>query len=157
MCPGTTVAPTTTSGWWWISIGFRRMEPFRMEHYGSMSNFQVATSFCLFSFSSIVVGRTFTEDQTDKLRSNGYWISYNRAFYPEVHTLSGEADMALKHGEYFSYTDTPRAKIMAREQAKVVDEETMIQFMRYNDFQNDPEAVVEGCNNPIPAGAVANR
>ena len=65
--------------------------------------------------------------------------------------------MALKHGEYFSYTDTPRAKIMAREQAKVVDEETMIQFMRYNDFQNDPEAVVEGCNNPIPAGAVANR
>ena len=28
---------------------------------------------------------------------------------------------------------------------------------RYNDFQNDIEAQVEGCNNPIPAGSVANR
>ena len=84
--------------------------------------------------------------------------------------------MAEKFGEYFSYTDTPRAKIMAREQAKVVDEESMTEFMRfvrniihdlqvimsifvhrYNDFQNDLEAQVEGCNHPIPAGSVANR
>ena len=38
--------------------------------------------------------------------------------------------MAERYGEYFSYTDTPRAKIMAREQAKVVDEKTMTEFMR---------------------------
>ena len=65
--------------------------------------------------------------------------------------------MEEKHGKYFSYTETPRAKIMAREQEKVVDEASMIQFMRYNDFKNDPEANVEGCNNPIPAGSIANR
>ena len=38
--------------------------------------------------------------------------------------------MAERYGEYFSYTDTPRAKIMAREQSKVVDEKTMAEFMR---------------------------
>ena len=48
-------------------------------------------------------------------------------------------------------------QIMRREQARVVSEETMIQFMRFNDFQNDPAALVEGCNKPIPAGSVANR
>ena len=46
---------------------------------------------------------------------------------------------------------------MKREQEKVVDEATMIGFMRYNDFQNDPESLVEGCNTAIPAGSVANR
>ena len=38
--------------------------------------------------------------------------------------------MAERYGEYFSYTDTPRAKIMAREQDKVVNEKTMAEFMR---------------------------
>ena len=46
---------------------------------------------------------------------------------------------------------------MKREQEKVTDEASMIDFMRFNDFQNDAEAVVEGCNAPIPAGSVANR
>ena len=46
---------------------------------------------------------------------------------------------------------------MKREQIKVVDDKTMIDFMRFNDFQNDPEAIVEGCDKPIPAGSVANR
>ena len=46
---------------------------------------------------------------------------------------------------------------MKREQEKVTNEASMIDFMRFNDFQNDPEAVVEGCNAPIPAGSVANR
>ena len=48
--------------------------------------------------------------------------------------------MAEKYGEYFSYTETPRAKIMASEQGKVVDEESMTEFMRFvrniiHDFQ----------------------
>ena len=65
--------------------------------------------------------------------------------------------MAATHGNYFDYSTTPRAVIMSREQANVVDEDSMINFMRYNDFQNDPAALVEGCNNPIPAGSIANR
>ena len=46
---------------------------------------------------------------------------------------------------------------MKREQEKVTEEGSMIDFMSFNDFQNDPEAIVDGCNTPIPAGSVANR
>ena len=102
-------------------------------------------------------GQTWAEDQTEELRRSGYWVSYNRAFYPEVFNISGGLNMTSLHGDYFSYRDTPRAKIMRREQAMVVSEQTMISFMRFNDFQNDPAALVEGCNKPIPAGSVANR
>ena len=102
-------------------------------------------------------GQTWAEDQTEELKRSGYWVSYNRAFYPEVFNISGGLNMTSLHGDYFSYRDTPRAKIMRREQAMVVSEETMISFMRFNDFQNDPAALVEGCNKPIPAGSVANR
>ena len=81
-------------------------------------------------FCFLPLGRTWAEDQTNVLREKGFWASYNRAFYPEVHILSGGQEMAERYGEYFSYTDTPRAKIMAREQTKVVDEKTMTEFMR---------------------------
>jgi len=102
-------------------------------------------------------GETWAEDKTEELRREGYWISYNRAHFPEVFTNSGEEDMTSLHGNYFSYEESPRAVIMRREQAGVVDEETMIQFMRFNDFQNDPAALIDGCNKPVPAGSVANR
>ena len=83
------------------------------------------------NFIFIFLGRTWAEDQTDVLREKSFWASYNRAFYPEVHRLSGGKEMAEKHGHYFSYTETPRAKIMAREQLKVVDEDSMTKFMRF--------------------------
>ena len=83
------------------------------------------------NFDILPSGRTWAEDQTNVLREKGFWASYNRAFYPEVHRLSGGEEMAEKYGEYLSYTETPRAKIMAREQAKVVDEESMTEFMRF--------------------------
>ena len=51
-------------------------------------------------------------------------MSYNRPFYPEVFKISGGDTMTSQHGDYFSYRDTPRAKIMRREQARVVSEET---------------------------------
>ena len=91
-------------------------------------------------------GQTWAEDQTEELVRSGYWVSYNRAFYPEVFTISGGRNMSQLHGDYFSYRDTPRAKIMRREQAGVVSEETMISFMRFNHFKADPAALVEGFN-----------
>ena len=36
-------------------------------------------------------------------------------------------------------------------------EELGIPFIVGGDFQNDPEAQVDGCNSPIPAGSIANR
>ena len=56
-------------------------------------------------------GRTWSSDQTDLLRTQGYWISYNRPFYPEAYNMSGGRDMTEKHGDYFSYIQTSRAKV----------------------------------------------
>lgn len=102
-------------------------------------------------------GRTWSEDQTQVLQQQGYWASYNRAFYPEVYLLSGAAEMEEKHGSWFSYKETSRAVILSREQSSVTDPASMIRLMRYNAFQSDPAAVVTGCNKPIPGGSVANR
>ena len=102
-------------------------------------------------------GQVWAADQTDVLREKGYWASYNRAFYPEVFKLSGAQEKLEKHGSWFSYSETPRAQIMARDQGNVVDEESMISLMRYNNFQSDPLAQVPGCPKPIPAGSIANR
>ena len=34
----------------------------------------------------------------------------------------------------------------------------MMKLMRYNDFENEPFAEVEGCDqNRVPAGSIANR
>lgn len=40
----------------------------------------------------------------------------------------------------FSYQDTPRARIFARDHTKVVDMQSMLRLMRSNDFKHDPES-----------------
>ena len=41
---------------------------------------------------------------------------------------------------------------------QIKDFSSLMTLMRYNDFENDPHAVVEGCEpERTPAGAVANR
>jgi hypothetical protein len=102
-------------------------------------------------------GRTWAGDQTAILRARGYWASYNRAFYPEAFRLSGAPQLVAEHGSWFSHGETPRARILARDQGAVTDEGSMMALMRYNDFQQDPLAVVPGCPLPIPAGSLASR
>jgi len=102
-------------------------------------------------------GKVWAEDQTHVLRDKGYWASYNRAFYPEAFEISGAKEKVDEYGSWFSYHETPRAMIFARDHLKVINEESMIKLMRYNSFQTDPYANVTGCPNPIPAGSIANR
>ena len=61
--------------------------------------------------------------QTKKLKDDGYWSSYNRAFYSEIFEKSGAPEMVTKFGDWFTHKDTPRAKIFRREQKKVQDTE----------------------------------
>ncbi len=95
------------------------------------------------------------------LRSEGYWASYNRAFYPEIFNLSGAPGVMEDFGgnEWFTHDRTPRARIMRRDHVGVRDLATLLALMRYNDWENDPLAVVEGCHpdGRTPAGSIANR
>lgn len=92
----------------------------------------------LFTVLEQLPGQTVWEDKTDVLRAQSYWPSYNLAYYPYVYNITGTYDAFEKYGSFFSYDESPRASIFRRDQSKVVDLQSMINMMRYNDFKNDP-------------------
>ena len=64
--------------------------------------------------------------------------------------MSGNYDLVLKLGDWFSYERTPRALIFARDAPKVSDIPSMIKLMRYNDYTRDP---FSACNCTPPYSA----
>jgi len=74
------------------------------------------------------------QDMTNVLRSQLYWPSYNVPYFPAVYQLSGQADMADAYGSFYSYDETPRARIFSRDQGKVTDINSMIKLMRSNNY-----------------------
>ncbi|KFM70112.1 putative phospholipase B-like 2, partial [Stegodyphus mimosarum] len=95
-------------------------------------------------------GYTHSEDVTKLLRDQGYFPSYNVAYFPDVFNLSGAQINAQKYGDWFTYDRCPRALIFRRDQGKVSDVPSMIKLMRYNDYTNDP---LSRCNCTPPYSA----
>lgn len=91
-------------------------------------------------------GFLHSEDMTVHLAADGYWGSFNRAFFNDTFQLSGGAAMVAKYGPYFSHDGYPRAQIMARDHGKVNDVASMRRFMRYNQWQSDPLALGSAAN-----------
>lgn len=77
-------------------------------------------------------------DQTDALRTEGYWGSYNVPFYPEVYKRSGFEQQFKLHGNAFSHEHCPRANIMRRDAPNVETFKEYQLLMQYNDWQHDP-------------------
>ncbi|XP_022203029.2 putative phospholipase B-like 2 [Nilaparvata lugens] len=97
------------------------------------------------------------EDVTEVMVRNGYWASYNVPYFKEVFEMSGYDEMKRKNGTWFSHSETPRAKIFARDHGKVTDMDTFMKLLRSNDYRNDPYATCN-CTPPYSAaGAVAGR
>ncbi|GAB6033389.1 Putative phospholipase B-like 2 [Chamberlinius hualienensis] len=85
-------------------------------------------------------------DVTSVLRDQGYWASYNVPYFEEIFNISGAQNKLKKFGPIFgSYDGNYRALIFKREQSKVVDLETMINVMRFNDYENDPFSICPNC------------
>ncbi|XP_025421443.1 putative phospholipase B-like 2 isoform X2 [Sipha flava] len=103
-------------------------------------------------------GLTETQDVTKQFLSQMYWASYNVPFIPEIFNASGQGDMVKRYGNWFSYRNTPRARIFARDHVNVKDMSSMLFLMRSNDFRNDPEARCESCVPPYSAeNAISSR
>ncbi|XP_064620556.1 putative phospholipase B-like 2 [Lineus longissimus] len=94
-----------------------------------------------------IPGTIMAADVSNVLLKQGYWGSYNIPYFPKIFNASGVNDLVKKFGDWFSYENGPRAKIFRRDHGKVVDMETMVHLMRYNDFKNDP---VSRCNCTPP-------
>ena len=68
-------------------------------------------------------GLVVVKDQTKVLQNQGYWASYNRAYYPEIFQKSGAVQKVEEFGDWFTHGATPRSKIFRREHHKVKDTE----------------------------------
>jgi hypothetical protein len=74
------------------------------------------------------------QDITPILINNTYWASYNNVYFPRFRDLSGEEKKVAEMGpQLYSWANSSRAKIFARDHIKVVNLTTMMQMMRLID------------------------
>ncbi|VVC38023.1 Phospholipase B-like [Cinara cedri] len=95
-------------------------------------------------------GYVVHEDLTGHLINRTYWASYNVAYFPFVFNRTGNYDLEQRYGKWFSYSDTPRARIFARDHVNIHCDQCMWHLMRSNDFKNDPESRCD-CSPPYSA------
>lgn len=98
----------------------------------------------LFTVLEQYPGGIVYKDLTFRLFSQGYWVSYNKPFFPEVFNAMGFDRAVDAHGSYYSYDKNPRANIFRREIKKAQDQGTSTSFdwikklIRMNKWQTDP-------------------
>ncbi|KAJ5072991.1 phospholipase b-like 1 [Anaeramoeba ignava] len=85
-----------------------------------------------------VPGITLSKDVTSFVRDNLWFASYNIPYFPEIFEMTGYIQMVEKFGDWFSWEDCPRARILHRDHSEVVDFSTMKDLMLNNYFQVDP-------------------
>eukprot|EP00929_Paragymnodinium_shiwhaense_P119613 TRINITY_DN91515_c0_g1_i1.p1 TRINITY_DN91515_c0_g1~~TRINITY_DN91515_c0_g1_i1.p1 ORF type:complete len:627 (+),score=68.27 TRINITY_DN91515_c0_g1_i1:65-1882(+) len=76
-----------------------------------------------------VPGLIVAEDKTDVLMSQGYWPSYNVAYYEKARQIAHETQ---------SWEDCPRARLFREMVGNVTDIESMKWIMTWNNWQHDP-------------------
>jgi hypothetical protein len=67
-----------------------------------------------------------------------------------VYNITGCYESFLKWGDWFAYDKSPRANMFRRDQSKVVDIDSMIRLMRYNNYTLDELARCD-CDPPFSA------
>lgn len=87
---------------------------------------------------SKVVGR----DMTQTLETQGFWTSFNCAFFPEIRDLSGYTEREKKDPTW-RYCGDSRSPIMQRDTAMITDVEGVKSLLTSNNFEN--EAFANGC------------
>ncbi|XP_046840907.1 putative phospholipase B-like 2 [Xenia sp. Carnegie-2017] len=138
----------------WVSI-------FSKHNSGTYNNEWMVLDYKLFTPGQPVVPGTLwvleqmpgiveMADLSVILKENGYWASYNLPYFKTIFDISKTNTFVAKYGTFFDYNLAPRAQIFRRDQGKVVDLESMMKMMRYNDFKNDP---LSKCNCTPPYSA----
>uniref|UniRef100_A0AAY4A1C3 Phospholipase B-like n=1 Tax=Denticeps clupeoides TaxID=299321 RepID=A0AAY4A1C3_9TELE len=119
----------------WMVVDFKHFSPGRSD-----------VTEQLFTVLEQIPGLVVTEDKTKELYEKGYWASYNIPYYEDIFNASGCPALVDRFGSWFTFDLNPRAQIFRRNQSLVTDLESMVQLMRYNNFEKDPLSQCEGCN-----------
>ncbi|XP_049266803.1 putative phospholipase B-like 2 [Rhipicephalus sanguineus] len=91
------------------------------------------------------------EDVSHGLRDKKYWPGYNVAYFPEVFEMTAQPENIKKYGRYYSYDECPRARMFQRDNGKLTDVDSVVTYLRYNDYKNDP---LSRCNCTPPYNPV---
>ncbi|XP_032303854.1 putative phospholipase B-like 2 isoform X4 [Coturnix japonica] len=69
-------------------------------------------------------------------------------YFEEIFNASGNLELVLKYGDWFTYDKNPRAQIFRRNQSQVHDVDSMVRLMRSNNYLQDPLSQCRGCDPP---------
>ena len=76
------------------------------------------------------------EDLSHILGKDGYWASYNNAYFADVRATSG-ANEECEYDNSYCYDLDPRAQLFNKYQSQVVDIKSMERMMGYNRWKFD--------------------
>ena len=91
-------------------------------------------------------GSITAHDKTSVLNTQAYWPSFNMAMDPDVRENSGTNARQEQYGSFFSATESPRARIFAREAPKVKGLAELKHLMRLNNYKTDPFSLIPNCS-----------
>lgn len=60
-----------------------------------------------------IPGKLHSADMTHRLRTHGFWGSYNRPYFQDIREATGHDGAQKSHGAFYSWNDNPRANIFA--------------------------------------------
>ncbi|KAH7973309.1 hypothetical protein HPB52_024117 [Rhipicephalus sanguineus] len=69
----------------------------------------------------------------------------------EVFEMTAQPENIKKYGRYYSYDECPRARMFQRDNGKLTDVDSVVTYLRYNDYKNDP---LSRCNCTPPYNPV---
>ncbi|XP_015733653.1 putative phospholipase B-like 2 isoform X7 [Coturnix japonica] len=141
------------SGAEWASI-FQRFNSgtynnqWMLVDYKAFSPGRAGTQQGLLTVLEQIPGLVIVADKTELLYQQGYWASYNVPYFEEIFNASGNLELVLKYGDWFTYDKNPRAQIFRRNQSQVHDVDSMVRLMRSNNYLQDPLSQCRGCDPP---------
>ncbi|KAH7940817.1 hypothetical protein HPB49_006198 [Dermacentor silvarum] len=78
-------------------------------------------------------------------------------YFPEIFKMTLQPENVEKYGDYYSYENSPRAKMFQRDNGNLTDMDSVVAYLRYNDYKNDPLSQCN-CTPPYnPVYAIAAR
>ncbi|KAI6191797.1 putative phospholipase B-like 2 [Aphelenchoides bicaudatus] len=109
----------------WVVLDYKRFQPYKtLPDYG------------LLYVLEQLPGKIVFGDQSQLLKKQTYYASYNIPFYKEISTMSG-FDKKGQEFYWFSWNNCPRANIFRRDHNNVHDLDSLTTLMRYNDFKHE--------------------
>lgn len=72
------------------------------------------------------------------LQQGGYWPSYNIPYDKSVFVITGFQKALETYGDQYSYTNSTRALMFARDEGKVQSLGDLKKILRYNEYKTDP-------------------